>query len=135
MNSQILPCYTILVAREGPLMKLLTITFMLTLLWGCKRSDVPNNRFEQRMLNAVLQEAKKRGEVVPEPYSFQIYEDTLILEMRPSVKVWVVEISRKGDTNHPVVSAMVEPTNYHVTAFSVYGKGTIIERLIERTGR
>ena len=72
------------------------------------------------MLGAVLNEAKQKEVIVPNPYSFQIHENTLFVEMRPSVKVWVVQVYRKGDTNHVIIEAQVNPTNFEVDAFSSY---------------
>jgi len=65
----------------------------------------------------------------------QIYEDTLEREMRPSVQLWWVEISKKGDPDHPVIEAIVNPTNYEVTMFGSYGKGTLLERLQKKLQR
>lgn len=118
--------------RAMRLMKLLQVTIMLVLLFGCGRSDVPKNSFEKRMLNAVLLEAKKREFTVPNPYSFCIYEDTVYLEMKASINVWVVEISRKGNTNDPIIEARVDPTNFVVTAFSTFGAEPFSQRLIKK---
>jgi hypothetical protein len=69
------------------------------------------------MLNAVLKEAKKREVAVPGSYSFRIYEDKLILEMKGTVSVWIVEVSPKGHTNHPAIQAEVNHTNFVVESF------------------
>ncbi len=99
-------------------MKSLKVIVLVLLLCGCSRSDVPKNAFERRILNAALQEAKRQNVAVPSPYTFRIYKDTLIVEMKGSVQVWVVEISQKSDPRHPVIEAELDATNYEVRAFS-----------------
>ena len=72
------------------------------------------------MLGAVLHKAKEKGVIVPNPYSFQICQATAFVEMRPNVKEWFVQVYRKGDTNHVIIVAQVNPTNFEVNAFSTY---------------
>jgi hypothetical protein len=113
-------------------MKLAKLTILMVLSCSCSRSDVPKTQFERSMLDAVLREAKQRNVAVPTPYSFRIYEDRMIIEMKGSIKVWVVEVFPKGVTNHPAIQAEVNPTNFVIEGFSSLGRDSVIEPLMRR---
>jgi hypothetical protein len=101
-------------------MKFIHFLILSLLLVGCTKSDVPKTQFENRMLNAVLQEATKRDVSVPRPYSFFVGQATMTPEFGESKKVWTVEVFPKTHAHDFVIAAIVDPTNYEVLSFSTF---------------